>query len=258
MKYYEDKCSILYQDDAFNFMKRIPNNAVDVIVADPPYFLSNDGFSNSGGKFVSVNKGKWDKLPSKDIEKFYAEMLSQFQRILNKNGTAWIFGSMHNIYVIGYLLNRYDFKILNNITWQKSNPAPNLSRRMFTHSTETILWIKKKDGKQFFNYDLMRKLNGNKQMKDVWTTATINKSEKRFGNHPTQKPLSIIMRIIKASTTDGMIVLDPFIGAGTTAVAGKLCGVKVVGVDNSAGYLNIAVQRLKDYQNERIGKIKWI
>lgn len=256
MKYYEDKYSILYHDDAFNFMRKVPDNTVDVIVADPPYFLSNGGFSNHGGKFVSVNKGKWDELPSENVEKFYAEMLSQFQRILKENGTAWIFGSMHNIYVIGYLLNRYNFKILNNITWQKSNPAPNLSRRMFTHSTETILWVKKKGGKQFFNYDLMRKLNGNKQMKDVWTTATINRNEKRFGNHPTQKPLSIIMRIIKASTNDSMIVLDPFIGSGTTAVAGKLCGVKVVGVDNSIGYLNIAVQRLKNYQNERIGKIK--
>lgn len=163
---------------------------------------------------------------------------------------------MHNIYLIGYLLGKNEFKLLNNITWQKSNPVPNLSCRMFTHSTETILCAKKKKGKQFFNYPLMCKFNDNKQMKDVWTTPTINRSEKRFGKHPTQKPLSLIKSIIQASAKQDYLILDPFVGTGTTVVAVKMLNIKTIGIDNSTEYLEIAKQRVKDYKNKKVGKIK--
>ncbi|MQS52722.1 DNA-methyltransferase [Companilactobacillus mishanensis] len=256
-QFYEDDLVKLVHSDTFDYMRKLEDESIDVIIADPPYFLSNGGFSNSGGKVVSVNKGEWDKSETLETEKkFYDDFLKESYRVLKKNGTLWVFGTMHNIYILGYLMPINNFKFLNNITWQKSNPAPNLSRRMFTHSTETILWAKKKDGKQVFNYDRMREINDHKQMKDVWTTATINKSEKRFGNHPTQKPLSIIDRIIQASTNEEMTILDPFVGSGTTAVAGKMNGIKTIGVDNSIEYLKIASQRVEDWKNEKIGKIK--
>lgn len=253
---FKDNLVKLINSDTFECLKRFPANSVDVIIADPPYFLSNGGFSNSGGKKVSVDKGGWDRPESLDVELFYSNFLREASRILKQDGTIWVFGSMHNIFYLGYLMPKFDFKILNNITWQKSNPAPNLSRRMFTHSTENIIWAKKNNGKQYFNYDLVRKVNGNKQMKDVWTTATINRSEWRFGKHPTQKPLSIINRIMQASTKPGMVVLDPFIGSGTTAVAGKLNNVRTVGIDMTDEYLKIAMKRVIDYKNENIGKIK--
>lgn len=255
-KFYQDDYATLIFGDAFEYLKSLPDKSVDNIITDPPYFLSNGGFSNSGGKRVSVNKGKWDVAKEVNVEEFYKKFLEESMRVLKDDGTLLIFGTMHNIYIIGYLLNKVGFKLLNNITWQKSNPAPNLSRRMFTHSTETILWAKKPDGKQLFNYDLMRELNGGKQMKDVWTTSTINRSERRFGKHPTQKPLSLMIRLIQASTDKNSVVVDPFVGSGTTAVAGKLNGVKVIGVDSSKEYLEIAKSRLVDSENEKVGKIK--
>ncbi|WEV51604.1 site-specific DNA-methyltransferase [Lactobacillus sp. ESL0731] len=255
-EFYSDKLVTLFKEDAFNYLKSLANESIDLIVTDPPYFLSNGGFSNSGGKMVSVNKGKWDELDPDSAEQFYLELLKECKRVLKIDGTLWLFGTLHNIYLLGYLLNKNDFKILNNITWQKSNPAPNLSRRMFTHSTETILWARKKDGKQYFNYDLMRAENNHKQMKDVWTTSTISRSEKRFGKHPTQKPLALLKRILEASSKPDYLILDPFIGSGTTAVAGKLLNRKVIGIDSSEEYLDIAVKRLRDYKNEKVGKIK--
>lgn len=255
--YFKTDLSNIILADAFEYMKNIPNNSVDVIITDPPYFLSNDGISNSGGKVVSVNKGEWDKCTTSP-EKFYSTLLEEAQRILKKDGTIWLFGSMHNIYIIGYLLNKYNFKILNNITWQKSNPAPNLSRRMFTHSTETILWARKdkKNGRQIFNYELMREQNHNKQMKDVWKTATTAHFEKRFGKHPTQKPLSILKRIIEASTNENSIILDPFVGSGTTVVAAELLKRRSIGIDNNSQFLDIAKNRLLNIESERIGRIE--
>lgn len=253
---YKDNNAKLVLADAFEYLKSLPDKSIDVIATDPPYFLSNGGISNSGGKQVSVNKGEWDEKGDMDVEAFYNKVLEESYRVLKDDGTLWIFGSMHNIYIIGYLLPKVGFKILNNITWQKSNPAPNLSKRMFTHSTETILWAKKKDGKQLFNYDHMRELNNHKQMKDVWTTSTITKSEKRFGKHPTQKPLAVMIRLLEASTNNKSLVLDPFVGSGTTAVAGKFLNIRVIGVDSEEGFLDIAKHRIEDFQNEKVGKIQ--
>lgn len=237
-------------------MNNTDPESFDFIATDPPYFLSHGGFSNSGGKMVSVDKGEWDSLNHNDAETFYAEFIQASYRLLKPNGTIWISGTMHNIYTIGYLLPKYGFKILNNITWQKSNPAPNLSRRMFTHSTETIIWARKENGKQLFNYDMMREENNHKQMKDVWTTANTSKGEKRFGKHPTQKPLALMMRILKASANKDSKILDPFVGSGTTVVAAKLLGFNAVGVDNNSEFLEIAKQRLENYETEKVGKIK--
>lgn len=254
-KIYNNSGITLLLSDTLEYMESMPNESIDVIVADPPYFLSNNGFSNSGGKFVSVNKGSWDENDGNSKE-FYQKFLIQAKRVLKKNGTMWVFGTLHNIYLLGYLLNEDGFKILNNITWRKTNPPPNLSCKVFTHSTETILWVKKNGGKQLFNYARMRKENGNKQMKDVWSTSVTSKSEKRFGKHPTQKPLALIVRILNACTNKDSIVFDPFVGSGTTAVAARKLGIKMIGLDNNPNFINIAKQRVDNYKTEKMGKIE--
>lgn len=245
----QTKDSALILADSFDFLKKIDSESIDMIFADPPYFLSNDGFSNSGGKVVSVNKGDWDKIDSlEEKHTFNRKWIHLAKRILKPNGTIWISGSLHNIYSVGMALEQEGFKILNNITWQKTNPPPNLSCRYFTHSTETILWARKntKTSRHYYNYDLMKKKNGGKQMKDVWCGALTPPREKKFGKHPTQKPEYLLEKIILSSTTEGNIVLDPFVGSGTTCVVAKRLNRKYIGIDEKREYLDIAIKRLEN------------
>ena len=247
--FFTDETSALFLSDAFSALEDMKPECVDMIFADPPYFLSNDGFSCSGGKRVSVNKGDWDKAESLDDKhNFNRRWIRLCHDILKPDGTIWITGTLHNIYSVGMALEQEGFKILNNITWQKTNPPPNLSCRYFTHSTETILWARKdsKHSKHYFNYQLMKEINGGKQMKDVWTGTLTPASEKRHGKHPAQKPLYILERIISASTREGALVLDPFCGSSTTGVACKKLGRKYIGIDSSSEYIDLSVRRLKD------------
>lgn len=248
--YYQDEQSILYLGNALELLKDMEEESIDVIFADPPYFLSNDGISCSSGAMVSVNKGNWDKMQYSgydDKHSFNRDWIRSCKRVLRKNGTIWISGSYHNIYSIGMALEQEGFKILNNITWQKTNPAPNLACRCFTHSTETVLWAKKNDKgvSHYFNYQLMKEDNGGKQMKDVWTGSVTRPSEKIEGKHPTQKPLYLLERIIRASTKEGELILDPFCGSSTTGVAAKRLGRMFIGIDQEEEYLNLSVRRLK-------------
>ena len=249
--YFKDEDSALYLADSLELLPRLPAEYADVIFADPPYFLSNDGFTCKGGKAVSVNKGDWDKVESfDDKHKFNRTWISHCKNILKPNGTIWISGTLHNIYSVGMALEQEGFKIMNNITWQKTNPPPNLSCRYFTHSTETILWAKKNaKAKHFFNYTLMKELNGGKQMKDVWsdiwTGGLTPLREKTFGKHPTQKPLYLLKKILLASTREGDLILDPFCGSGTTGVVCKLLGGrKFIGIDNNPEFIALAKERL--------------
>lgn len=249
--FFKDKSinSYLIHDDTFDFLDKIQIETVDMIFADPPYFLSNGGLSNSGGKFVSVDKGDWDKISSlEEKHNFNKLWIRKIKRILKQNGTIWISGTLHNIYSVGMALEEEGFKILNNITWKKTNPPPNLSRRYFTHSTETILWARKadKNAKHYYNYDLMREINNNKQMTDVWEGSLTRASEKKFGKHPTQKPEYILERIILSSTKEGDLILDPFVGSGTTCVVAKRLNRKYIGIDNNLEYLEIAKKRLEN------------
>lgn len=241
----EDHNYIL-EGNCFSVLPKLPENSVDLIFADPPYFLSNDGISCSGGKIVSVNKGKWDKSSSlKDIHAFNIEWIRLCKELLKPNGTLFISGTFHNIYSVGMALLENEFVILNNITWRKMNPPPNLSCRYFTHSTETIIWAKQsKKAKHTFNYDLMKIENGGKQMKDVWEGSCITKKEKIFGNHPTQKPLYLLERIIKSASSEGDVVLDPFAGSGTTLVAAQRLGRRFIGVEQEPIYCGIIQQRV--------------
>lgn len=238
---------MLILGDTFSTLKMIKPESVDMIFADPPYFLSNDGFTCHSGRMVSVNKGNWDKVDSvEEKHEFNRAWIRLCKDILSLDGTIWISGTLHNIYSIGMALEQEGFKIINNITWQKTNPPPNLACRCFTHSTETILWAKKnnKKAKHYFNYDLMKELNGGKQMKDVWTGTLTQKREKSCGTHPTQKPMYLLERIIEASTRPGDLVLDPFCGSSTTGVAAKILGRKYIGIDNEQEYIELSARRL--------------
>ncbi|WP_107941844.1 DNA-methyltransferase [Metasolibacillus fluoroglycofenilyticus] len=237
---------LLYHNDSLELLKEFPDSSIDLIFADPPYFLSNDGVTCNGGKMVSVNKGDWDKVSHLPIEEFYYLFLIEAQRIIKPSGSIWVSGTMHNIYQIGYLMSKLEMRILNNITWQKKNPPPNLSCKMFTHSTETILWASKnKKSKFLFNYSLMKEENEGKQMKDVWSFSLTKKSEKNFGKHPTQKPLDLLRRIIKASSNPADLILDPFLGSGTTGVAAIELGRRFIGIDIKKEYVELAIKRIE-------------
>lgn len=246
--FYEDSCFKLINDDCFKVLKEIDDKSFDMIFADPPYFLSNDGITCSGGKMVSVNKGNWDKsLSVEEKHNYNKKWIAECYRVLKDTGTIWVSGTLHNIYSIGMALEENGFKILNNITWQKTNPPPNLACKTFTHSTETILWAKKdlKNNKYVFNYDLMKELNDNKQMKDVWTTSLTKPSEKKEGKHPTQKPVELLNRIIEASTKEGDLILDPFNGSGTTGISAFKLNRRYVGIEKEQKYCDLTIKRLK-------------
>ena len=245
--YYTEQTASLFYADTFKALERMTPECVDMIFADLPYFLSNDGISCSGGKAVSVNKGDWDKIGSlEEKHEFNRKWIRLCKRILKPNGTIWISGTLHNIYSVGMALEQENYKIINNIIWQKTNPPPNLACRSFTHSTETILWAQKNDrnARHFFNYELMKEMNNGKQMKDVWTGTLTKSTEKRFGKHPTQKPLYLLERIILASTHENDVVLDPFCGSSTTGVVCKKLHRKYIGIDNNLEYIRISTERL--------------
>lgn len=242
--YYKDSSAALFLADTFEALEKMTPECIDMIFSDPPYFLSNDGITCSAGKAVSVNKGDWDKINSFDEKHdFNRHWIRLCRSVLKPNGTIWVSGTLHNIYSVGVALEQEGFKIINNITWQKNNPPPNLACRCFTHSTETILWAQKNDrnSRHYFNYELMKQLNGGKQMKDVWTGPLISPSEKRFGKHPTQKPEYLLERIVLASTVENAVVLDPFCGSSTTGVVCKRLGRKYIGIDNNEEYLHLSV-----------------
>ena len=244
--YYEKDNFKLLHGDALLLLKKIEPKSIDMIFADPPYFLSGDGISCSGGKMVSVNKGEWDKkVDIKEKHKFNRKWIKLCCQALKDDGTIWISGTMHNIYSIGMALEEEGFIIINNITWKKLNPPPNISCRFFVHSTETILWAKKdlKKAKHKFNYDLMRELNGGKQAKDVWESSLTKQSEKKHGKHPTQKPEVILEKLILASTDEGDLILDPFNGSGTTGIVANRLNRKYIGIEKEKEYLDLTIKR---------------
>lgn len=261
--YYQNNNFSLVLGNSFRILKNIEPKTIDVIFADPPYFISGGGISCSSGRQVSVNKAEWDKKISiQERLAFNRKWLKLCRNILKDDGTIWISGSFHNIYSIGVALEEEGFSIINNITWQKRNPPPNLACRCFTNSTETILWARKqltpkKRGKHFFNYQLMKEINGGKQMKDVWDILPPGKKEKMFGKHPTQKPVELLKRIIQASTNENDVVLDPFNGSGTTGIACSLLNRRYIGIDNNEEYLNLSIKRFESLEEEQIDEKKF-
>ena len=234
-----------------------------MIFADPPYFLSNSGISYQSGKVVCVNKGEWDKGVSPvEMNDFNKHWICLCRDKLKDNGTIWISGTYHNIFSVANSLTELDFKILNVVTWVKTNPPPNISCRYFTYSTEFIIWARKsKKCPHRFNYDLMRHLNDDKQMTDVWRLPAIAPWEKSCGKHPTQKPLSLLTRIILASTDKKGWILDPFAGSSTTGIAANLVGRRFLGIEKDGIFTEMSKQRRLELENRNTyedyrGKIK--
>lgn len=253
--FFKDNLSVLVNEDTFTYIKSLPESYVDLIVLDPPYFLSSGGITNRAGRKASVNKGEWDNPNRINVEYFYNNLIKECKRILKREGTLWIFGTYHNIFLAGYYLKNYDFKILNNIAWIKENPAENLSKNVLTHANETIIWARRdKKSRHFYNYKEMF-AEKNKQLTDVWITPTIDRKEKDYGYHPTQKPLALIKRIIRCSAKKDSIVLDPFVGSGTTVVACRQEGIKCIGIDKEKKYLSTAKKRLIRVNDNYIDKI---
>jgi len=252
--YFSEGNFVLYCSDYLSILKQLPDNSIDMIFADPPYNLSNGGFSVHAGRRVSVNKGDWDKSKGfqKDLD-FHITWVQACRRVLKPYGTIWISGTYHSIYQCGYALQLSGYHILNDISWYKPNASPNLSCRYFTASHETLLWARKeKKAKHVFNYEQMRAFRNdlihrqNKQMRSVWAIGTPKPEEKIFGKHPTQKPMELLKRIILSSTNPGDIILDPFAGSSTTGLVAILYDRKFIGIDNEKKYLELSKKRLKD------------
>jgi len=265
--------------------ERHPEGRFDAIFADPPYFLSNGGISCQNGRMEKVDKGDWDKSRGPEVNhQFNLEWLARCQRVLKPNGTLWVSGTHHVIFSIGYAMQQLGFKILNDIAWEKPNPPPNLSCRYFTHSTETVLWAAKNEkARHVFNYQEMRKVSG-KQMKTVWrdlgegeprmdtkqhesdwgnasapgsiwTLTAPHAAEKTHGKHPTQKPLALIERCLLASTNPGDLVLDPFLGGGTTAVACIRLQRGCVGIELDEEHAKLSAKRVREESKRGEGEL---
>jgi len=245
----------IFNNDCLKVLSVLPENSIDMIFADPPYLLSNNGITCRNGKMVPVNKGIWDK--SKGIDEdlgFHNKWISFCRKVLKPEGTIWISGTYHNIYQCGYLLQKNNFHILNDIVWFKPNASPNLSCRFFTASHETLLWARKdKKARHIFNYGEMK--NGlfpedklkkeNTQMRSVWSIPAPRAAEKEYGKHPTQKPLDLLLRAIRASTNEGAVILDPFCGSGTTGAASAALGKRFfMGVDIDENFCKMSKKRL--------------
>ena len=226
----------------------------DLIFADPPYFLSNGGISVQSGRIVCVDKGQWDKGSTPDeMDDFNRRWLSLCREKLKENGSIWISGTYHNIFSVARQLTELGYKILNVVTWAKTNPPPNISCRYFTFSTEYIIWARKSPKVPHrYNYELMKQLNGGKQMTDVWRLPSIARWEKSCGKHPTQKPLGLLVRILLAATERGAWVLDPFTGSSTTGIAANLLGCRFLGIDKEETYLQISKARRKELENPAV------
>lgn len=250
--YYQstDENFSLYKGDSLQILSQI-SNQFDMIFADPPYFLSNGGKKIQGRRMVSVNKGEWDKKKSSDdIDKFNQEWINQCKPLLKDNGTIWVCGTYHNIFSVEKCLKNAGFRIINIITWQKSDPTPTWGNLHFNFSSEYIIWAKKTPmANHYFNYELMKQLNGGNLMPDVWKLPTVGLWEKTCGKHPTQKLLRLLYRIILASTKVGEIILDPFAGSSTTGIAANLLGRKFIGIEQDEDFLLLGKKRKMDIEN---------
>ena len=250
--YYKssDHAFNLLHGDTFELLPQF-NFKFDMIFADPPYFLSSGGISVQSGKVVCVDKGDWDKSMSQDdINAFNLKWLSLCREKLKDNGTIWISGTYHNIFSVANCLTQLGYKILNVITWAKTNPPPNISCRYFTYSTEFIIWARKKEKvPHYYNYELMKHINGDTQMTDVWRLPAIAPWEKTCTKHPTQKPLGLLSRIIMASTEPGAWVLDPFAGSSTTGIAANLLGRRFLGIEQDEEFAKISRARREEIED---------
>ncbi len=254
----EDGKSRLHLGDSLALMEGLAADSTDCIWTDPPYLLSNDGITCVAGRMVNVNKGEWDRSRGIDLDhEFNRTWLAACHRILRPGGSIWVSGTLHVYLSVGMAMQQIGFRILNDIVWEKPAPPPNLGCRCFTHSTEILLWATKaKKGakdRHKFNYVAMKAENGGKQMKNVWRFSTPADEEKRLGKHPTQKPVALIARCLRATTDHGDLVLDPFAGSGSTGVAALNLGRHFVGFEQDKTYALLAACRLNEMVPGQLG-----
>ncbi len=251
--FFEKPRFTLYHADCLDVLGQLPENSVDMVFADPPYFLSSGTFTCQNGRMVPVKKADWDLSKGMEADfEFQRAWIGAVRRVLKPEGTLWVSGTYHSIYQCGMAIQLAGFKILNDISWFKPNASPNLSCRYFTASHETLLWARRfQEGKHMFNYQEMKfgdwkedslKREG-RQMRTVWSIPTPRASEKVHGSHPTQKPLALLTRIVTACTKVGDMVLDPFAGSSTTGLAACSLGRQFVGIDTEEEYLEMSVRR---------------
>lgn len=251
--------NIVYNGDCVEVLNReIDKESIDLIFADPPYNLSGNGLkwegNKTGGDWYMVNE-EWDKMTAPEYMKFTRKWIGACHRALKENGAIYISCTYHNLSEVMIVLKQLGFKINNVIVWQKTNAMPNMTRRVFTHSTEFVVWAVK--GKKWvFNYEVLKKINPEKQkdgspkqMRDVWSMPLVQGKERIRGAdgralHPTQKPEEMLRRIILASSNEGDIVLDPFLGSGTTAVVAKKLSRDWIGIEKSKKYVDMAQKRI--------------
>jgi site-specific DNA-methyltransferase (adenine-specific) len=250
-----DSRFVLFQGDCRQVLSQLASESVDLIFADPPYFLSNGGVTCQSGRMVSVDKGHWDV--SKGVEQmheFNLSWLGACRRVLKPDGSLVVSGTRHVIFSVGFAMQQLGYKMLNEIIWYKVIPPPNLCCRYFTHATETLIWAARDvRSKHYFDYPAMKAENGGKQMQSLWSIVPPLKAEKRFGKHPTQKPLALLERIVRATCPPGGLVVDPFSGSGTTGIAAARLGRAYIGIELDREYLDRTILRFGDLEGERPG-----
>ena len=249
--------------DAIDKLRKLKDNSVDHCITDPPYNIS--GYDNKKKigwlqsnktwtekkKYTKIDQ-KWDSFGNDDYEEFTKQWLTEIFRVVKPNGNIIIFGTYHNIYKIGYLLQSLDRKIINSIVWYKRNAFPNITQRMLCESTEHIIWAvnntQKDATKWVFNYNVLKQFNNGKQLRNVWDIPMTSISEKRFGKHPSQKPKEVINRLILGCSNEKEIILDPFLGSGTVAMMAKYNNRKYIGIDNNSEYIDLAKKRINSVE----------
>ncbi len=240
--------------DCIAQLKKIPSKSVDVVFADPPYNLQLAGnLTRPDQSRVDGVDNDWDKFDTfKAYDKFTKDWMSECQRVLKDNGTLWVIGSYHNIFRVGTVLQDLGFWILNDVIWRKSNPMPNFRGKRFTNAHETMIWASKSEQSKnvTFNYDAMKSMNDDLQMRSDWVLPICNGGERlknKDGNkvHPTQKPESLLHRVILSSTNKGDVILDPFFGTGTTGAVAKKLGRNFIGLERDKSYIKAAKARIK-------------
>ncbi len=245
------KVNRILEGDSIEMMKKLPSGSVDAIFADPPYNLQLEGeLLRPNNSKVDAVDDEWDQFESfAAYDKFSRAWLTEAQRVLKKDGALWVIGSYHNIFRIGTALQDLGFWILNDIIWRKTNPMPNFRGKRFTNAHETLIWCSKdKNSKYRFNYDAMKALNEDLQMRSDWLLPICNGGERIKKNgkkaHPTQKPESLLYRVILASTEPGDVILDPFFGSGTTGAVARKLGRNYIGIERDKDYIAIAEERI--------------
>ena len=239
--------------DSLEIMKTIPSKSVDLIFADPPYNLQlKDTLYRPDQTTVEAVTQDWDKFNTyKEYDNFTEQWLKESKRILKKGGALWVIGSYHNILRVGTSIQNHGFWILNDIIWHKTNPMPNFRGTRFTNAHETLLWCTtSREAKYTFNYQNLKELNDGKQMRSDWYIPICSGKERLRENnnqrsHPTQKPEALMYRIILSSTNKDDIILDPFLGSGTTAVVAKKLQRNFIGIEQDKEYISLAKKRLK-------------